>query len=57
MTPHRLNLMLLDGLFAVAKLPTDAAIPVWATSGAFCSITRTADELSIVVPNPRCPKG
>jgi hypothetical protein len=49
--------MLLDGLFAVAKLPTDAAIPVWATSGAFCSITRTADELSIVVPNPRCPKG
>ena len=53
MHPRRLNLIPLDGLFAVVKLLPDAAIPSWA-SGPFVSITRTADELSIVAPNARC---
>jgi len=39
---------LLDGLFAVARLPADADVPPWAHRGAFTSITRTPHELSIV---------
>jgi len=57
MPQHRLHLMLLDGLFAVAKLSPDAAIPSWASSGPFLSITRTADELSIVCPEAVVPPG
>lgn len=38
---------LLDGHYAIVRLPADGAIPAWAR-GAFCSITRTSDELSIV---------
>jgi len=38
---------LLDGHYAIVRLPADAAIPSWA-HGAFLSITRTSDELSIV---------
>jgi len=47
----------LDGTFAVAKLPPNAAIPAWASSGPFFSITRTADELSIVCPEIQVPPG
>ena len=57
MPPQPLNLILLDGLFAVAKLPPDAAIPAWASSGQFFAITRTADELSIVCPEAQVPSG
>ena len=39
---------LLDGLFAVARLEADAAVPPWAHHGAFTTITRTPHELSIV---------
>jgi hypothetical protein len=38
---------LLDGLYAIVRLPADAAIPKWAR-GAFVSITRTHNDLSIV---------
>jgi hypothetical protein len=57
MQPHGLLLALLDGLFAIAKLPPDAAIPSWASSGPSCSITRTADELSIVCAESQVPPG
>jgi hypothetical protein len=36
--------------------PTDK-IPTWAASGPFVSITRTADELSIVCPEAAVPAG
>jgi putative acetyltransferase len=45
---HRLQLLAVDGSFAVCKLPVESAIPAWATGGHFSSVTRTADELSIV---------
>lgn len=37
-----------DGPYAVVKLAPNAAIPDWATKGEFASVTRTADELSVV---------
>ena len=57
MHAHRLTLIPLDGLFAVAKLPPDAAILAWASIGPFVSITRTADELSIVCAESQVPPG
>ncbi len=45
---HRLSLTELEGPFAVCKLDKDAAIPTWATTGDFFSVTRTSDEFSIV---------
>jgi hypothetical protein len=45
---HRLQFRQLPGLYAIARLAPDAPIPAWATYGDFTSITRTADELSIV---------
>lgn len=40
----------------MCRLAPDAAVPAWAQAGGFCSLTRTADELSIIcraaaVPN------
>lgn len=44
------------GSFAVARLPPDAPIPSWA-AGALTSITRSADELSIVCDDEAVPNG
>ena len=41
---------ILPGFFAVCRLPADAPIPNWSQTGGFTSVTRTADELSIVCP-------
>lgn len=45
---------LIDGHYAIVRLPADAAIPPWA-HGAFVSITRTSDELSIVCNEGNVP--
>jgi hypothetical protein len=50
------TLVRVPGRFAVARLPPDAPIPPWAT-GALTSITRTADELSIVCDDEAVPNG
>jgi hypothetical protein len=42
------QLYVLDELYAVARLEPDAALPAWATTGHFWSITRSDTELSIV---------
>jgi len=57
MSLHRLNLTVVDGTFAVCRLGADATIPPWATAGSFFSITRTADELSIVCRQDTVPQG
>ena len=51
-----MTLARIPGRFAVARLAPDAPIPTWAT-GALTSITRTADELSIVCDNDAVPGG
>ena len=51
------TLTLLPDTFAVCRLDADAAIPTWATAGTFFSITRTAEELSIVCFQSVVPDG
>jgi hypothetical protein len=45
------------GEFAVCKLAVGSTVPPWATAGDFFSVTRTADELSIVCPADAVPDG
>ena len=57
MSFHHLNLTVVDGIFAVCRLGAEAPIPSWATAGSFFSITRTADELSVVCGQDAVPEG
>lgn len=50
-----LPLTLLPDLLAVCRLPPDAPLPAWAAGPGFVSITRTDEELSIVVRQDRVP--
>jgi uncharacterized protein len=50
-----LTLTLLPDAFAVCRLAAGAAVPQWAVRSAFFSITRTADELSIVCADASVP--
>jgi hypothetical protein len=54
---RQLELTLLPDRFAVSRLAADAPIPGWATQGAFFSVTRTRDELSVVCELSRVPAG
>lgn len=54
---QQLTLTLLENSFAICKLSSDAPIPPWATAGALFSITRTADELSVVCRQDALPEG
>jgi uncharacterized protein len=49
------DLSLLSGLFLICRLDSDADVPEWAWRGYFCSVTRTAEELSIVVEREVAP--
>jgi hypothetical protein len=44
----------IPGAYAICRLPAKAPLPAWAGK-AFTSITRTADELSIVCDERRLP--
>ncbi|HET6176882.1 MAG TPA: ACT domain-containing protein [Candidatus Sulfotelmatobacter sp.] len=48
MKRHNLKFRWLPGAYAIVRLPAASAVPEWATRGDFTSITRTAEELSIV---------
>jgi uncharacterized protein len=52
---RRFQLSLLPENFAIVGLSPGADIPPWATQGPFFSITRTSDELSIMVEESRVP--
>ena len=51
----RLTLQLIPGEFALCRLPPDEPVPAWAGSAVFSSVTRTADELSLVCPAAQVP--
>ncbi len=46
-----------EGTYAVCRLEPDDPVPRWALSGRFVSVTRTPDELSVVVEEARVPPG
>jgi hypothetical protein len=54
---HTLTLAVLEGRFAVCRLPADAPAPAWAAAGPFVSLTRTAAELSVVCLQDAVPEG
>lgn len=56
-TTRRFELTLLAERFAISRLVADSPIPGWATQGAFFSLTRTGDELSVVCELSRVPVG
>jgi hypothetical protein len=55
MSRHKLKFDTLPDRFAICRLSPDAPIPHWANRGVFVSITRTADELSIICPATAVP--
>ena len=56
--PRRdLRLAVLDGRLAVCRLDDASAAPPRAASDGFFSVTRIADELSIVCPEADAPEG
>jgi hypothetical protein len=52
-----MKLVALEGDMAVARLAADDPIPAWATRGSLSSITRTAEELSLVCAAAVVPAG
>jgi hypothetical protein len=55
MPPRKLTLTILPGRFAICRLPAAAPIPDWATQSWLVSITRTADELSVMCEEANVP--
>lgn len=51
----QLNLSVLDGSFSVCRLAPDTGIPRWVPTKGLVSITRTAEELSIVCQSDVVP--
>lgn len=49
------TLQLIAGEFAICRLAPTAPVPAWAGSSVFSSVTRTADELSILCPASQVP--
>ena len=49
------TLRVIPGNYAIGRLAPDAAIPEWADGPGFVSISRTAEELSILCPAERVP--
>ena len=54
---RRMQLIVLEGELAVARLDAAEPIAEWAQQGPISSITRTADELSVVCAAAAVPAG
>lgn len=52
-----LSLIVLPATYAVCRLDSSDDIPEWAATGDFFSVTRTADELSVVCDQRAVPQG
>jgi hypothetical protein len=55
MAKQPLGMTLLPEPLAVCRLPAEAPVPAWVMAGSFFSLTRTPQELSIVLPEARLP--
>jgi hypothetical protein len=52
---RKLRMSPLPEVLAICRLDSDAAIPSWAATGCFFSITRASEELSIICPEANVP--
>jgi hypothetical protein len=52
---QQLKFRWLAGAYTIVRMDAEAAVPDWATKGVFSSVTRSADELSIVCPADNLP--
>ena len=52
---QQLKFRRLPGAYAIVRMDAETTVPDWATKGAFSSVTRTGDELSIVCPADNLP--
>lgn len=52
---HQLTIAVHAGCYAICRLEPDAVIPVWATTGEFWSVSRTAHEVSVVCMESAAP--
>jgi len=52
---RQLKFRKLPGFYAIVRFAPGADVPHWATNGVFTSITRTANELSVVCPMENLP--
>ncbi len=57
MSQTSLPLVVLKKSYAVCRLAATDAVPAWATGDEFLSITKTADELSVVCEEAKVPAG
>jgi hypothetical protein len=55
--PRSLTILAVEGTYAVCRLAADSPWPTWAAGGSFSSVTRTADELSVVCEERAVPAG
>ena len=55
-TRRTLTLSVMEGLFAILKLPSNEVIPAWAVCGQFFAVTRTPEELSLVAAETTVPR-
>ena len=51
----KLKFRWLTGPYAIVRFAADAVVPEWASKGEFTSISRSAEELSIVCPADNLP--
>ena len=54
---RNLTLSLMPDTYAICRLSPDSHVPEWAFQGTFYSISKTSDELSIVVDQRYAPAG
>ena len=52
---HQIKFRRLSGPYVVVRFAPDESVPAWASQGEFTSISRSADELSIVCPAENLP--
>jgi uncharacterized protein len=51
------NITPLPGEYAVVRLGPVESVPAWSECGVFCSVTRTPEELSLLVEAAAVPQG
>jgi hypothetical protein len=52
-----MNLSVLKDIYGVCRLKPDEAVPAWAMTGEFYTVSKTSEELSIVCESSLIPDG